>query len=393
MNSDFYWPLMHDAITTEDRTDLIEFLSNENNRLTNGVKVVEFEQLWSNWLGVKYSVMVNSGASAHDLTLLALKELHGIGEVIVPPLTWVSDVASIINAGLKPIFVDIDLDTLAISAEKIQNALNKKTKAVFLTHILGLNGLNNKIIEVIDNSNAILIEDACESHGAKFNGKNVGTFGVVSNFSFYYAHHMTTIEGGAISTSNEEWRDALVMMRSHGLVRESKNVRIKSNYQKKYPELNPEFTFAYASHNMRPTELNAVLGISQLKRIDSNIRIRKDNFDYFLSELDSNQYKTDFETEGNSNYALIIILRNPDINKKNYIEAELKKNKIEFRKGLAGGGNQLRQPYLINKYGQFDLDKFPNVEHVHSFSWYVGNYPGLAREKIDRLLEILNRAK
>ncbi len=137
---------------------------------------------------------------------------------------------------------------------------------MFLTHVLGYNGLTNNLIEGLKKQNILLIEDVCESHGATHDGKKVGTFGWASNFSFYYAHHMTTIEGGIISTNDSELYDILRMLRSHGMVRESLNNVTKNEYVKKYPDLNPDFIFAFASHNMRSTELNAVLGIRATKK-------------------------------------------------------------------------------------------------------------------------------
>ena len=184
MNKDFNWPLMHDAISREDKDGLINFINEPNVRFTNGLKVKEFESLWSNWLGISKSIFVNSGASANDITMMALAEIYGVGEIIVPPLTWVSDVSSVIKAGHKPIFVDINQKSLAIDSEQILKALTSKTKAIFLTHVLGLNALTNDLLNVIKEENILLIEDACESHGAIFNGKKVGTFGLASNFSF-----------------------------------------------------------------------------------------------------------------------------------------------------------------------------------------------------------------
>ena len=149
MNKDFNWPLMHDAISREDKDGLINFINEPNVRFTNGLKVKEFESLWSNWLGISKSIFVNSGASANDITMMALAEIYGVGEIIVPPLTWVSDVSSVIKAGHKPIFVDINQKSLAIDSEQILKALTSKTKAIFLTHVLGLNALTNDLLNVI----------------------------------------------------------------------------------------------------------------------------------------------------------------------------------------------------------------------------------------------------
>ena len=386
---DVVWPLMHNNITRSDLDKMIDYLKQDDPKLTQGPLVRAFEEQWSEWLGVKHSIMLNSGSSANDLTMMALKELKGSGEVIVPPLTWVSDVASIIKAGLTPVFVDIDPHSLAIDSDLILGAITPQTRAVFLTHVLGYNGLTNNLIEGLKKQNVLLIEDVCESHGATHDGKKVGSFGWASNFSFYYAHHMTTIEGGIISTNDSELYDILRMLRSHGMVRESLNNVTKNDYIKKYPDLNPDFIFAFASHNMRSTELNAVLGLEQLKRLDQNNINRTANLHKFLSVIDPLVFKTNFKLEGSSNYAFTLVLNEPDFVKRDKVESCLKSAGIEFRRGLSGGGNQLRQPYLRKIKGIPQPEIFPNVEHVHHFSWYIGNFPDLNHDQIDWLGKIL----
>jgi len=391
MMSKFNWPLMHESISQSDKNKLIEFINEPNVRFTNGNKVKDFEQSWSNWIGSEYSVFVNSGASANDLTLMALSELYGVGEIIVPPLTWVSDISSVLRSGNKPVFVDIDPSTLAIDSNQIKSAINSQTKAVFLTHVLGLNGLNQSLLDLLKKESIPLIEDVCESYGATFNGKKLGTFGLASNFSFYFAHHMTTIEGGIISTDDHNFYDVLRMMRSHGLVRESEIENTRESYFRSFPDLNSDFIFAYATHNMRSTELNAVLGLNQLSRLDKNIEVRKKNYKLFLDTLDPKIFKTDLSTDGNSNYALTLILREKSYELRDNVESILILKGIEFRRGMAGGGNQLRQPY-IQKYNlnQKAID-FPIVEHIHFFSWYIGNNENVTEEQIIDLCESLNR--
>jgi CDP-6-deoxy-D-xylo-4-hexulose-3-dehydrase len=390
-SKNFSWPLMVNNVEREDLDLLIEYLKQDDPKLTHGPKVREFEEAWSKWLGVKYSVMLNSGSSANDLTMLALKYSKGEGEVIVPPLTWVSDISSVIRAGFKPVFVDIEMNSLAIDSTKLREKINANTKAIFLTHILGLNGLNQELIDIANEHNIPIIEDVCESHGSTFNDKKCGSIGWASNFSFYYAHHMTTIEGGIVSTNDENLYELIRMLRSHGLVREINDPERKKIEQKNHPDLNPEFIFKYAAHNMRPTELQGLLGLSQLKRLDSNNLKRTKNFSYFLKNLDSNKYHTDLKIEGSSNYALIVISKSDKKEISNKIELELEKNGIEFRRGLSGGGNQLRQPFIKNYVESIDLSQFPNVEHIHFNSWYIGNYPDLESKQIDLLLNILNQ--
>ncbi len=212
---------MESNFSRVDLDKVIKHLSRDDPKLTQGPLVKKFEQEWSNWLGVKYSVFVNSGSSANLLSLFALKNyFQSGGEVIVPPLTWSSDVSSILHSGFTPIFADINPRTLGMDTEKIIEKITDKTKAVFLTHCQGFNALTNKLLDYLDKKNIWLIEDVCESHGATHEGKKVGTFSKISNFSFYYAHHMSTIEGGMICTDDEELYEILRMLRAHGMVRE-----------------------------------------------------------------------------------------------------------------------------------------------------------------------------
>lgn len=383
------WPLMKNNVTKSDLDKMIAYLQQPDPKLTHGPLVKEFEQEWSRWLGVKHSVMLNSGSSANDLTMMALKELRGPGEVIVPPLTWVSDISAVIRAGLTPVFVDIDRQSLALDPKLVLQAITPKTRAVFLTHILGLNGLTDELLSELKKSEVPLIEDVCESHGATHNKIKVGSFGLASNFSFYYAHHMTTIEGGMVSTNDDEFYDVLRMMRSHGMVRESLDAKTRARYIGSHPDLNPDFIFAFASHNMRPTELNGLLGLEQLRRLDSNNLVRTRNFRHFLSVLDSDIFQTDFKSEGSSNYAFTLVLNEANRKTRNRVEEVLLNAGIEFRRGLSGGGNQLRQPYLKNIEGLPTPSEMKVTDHVHHYGWYIGNYPDLEANKIDSLGEVL----
>lgn len=384
------WPLMNENITRQDLDQIIHYLQQDYPKLTNGPKVREFEKSWSNWLGVKHSILVNSGASANDITLLALKEKTGLGEIILPPLTWVSDVSAVIRAGFTPRFVDIKIETLAMDPLLIEKNITASTRAVFVTHVLGLNGVSKPLLELLALRGIPLIEDVCESHGATFQGKKLGTLGLASNFSFYFGHHMTTIEGGMICTDDDDFADVARMMRSHGLVRESQSQVTKDRFRFEFPDLNPEFTFSFAAHNMRPTEINGILGLSQLPRLDRVVDSRTRNFKLFLEGLDPQRFYTDFDVEGSSNFALMVILRNADPDLQNRLETFLTENRIEFRRGLAGGGNQLRQPYL-RKILHFEPSEFPNVEHIHFYSFYVGNYPELKPDTIQWLTNSLNK--
>jgi len=256
--------------------------------------------------------------------------------------------------------------------------------------VQGFNGLSQELLDFLEEREIILIEDVCESHGATFQSKKLGSFGLISNFSFYYAHHMSTIEGGMVCTDDEETYQMLRMLRSHGLVRESTDDSIKESYLKESNELNSQFIFAFPSYNVRNTELGAVLGLNQLKRLDDNNKARTENLLYFLDNLDKNIYKVDFDLEGSSNYAFNVILNEPDFILRNKVENILTNAEIEFRRGSAGGGNQLRQPYLKSFIPEGYWNNFPNTEHIHHFAWYVGNYNGLSKYKIKDICDTLN---
>jgi len=383
------WPLMVNNIPREDLDCVIDFLKTDP-ILTQSGNVREFEKEWSDWLGVKYSVFLNSGSSANVLTMAAMKHLYGTGEIILPPLTWVSDISSALFAGFKPVFVDINPKTLCMDEDQVIAKLNENTKAVFITYAQGFNGLTDRLLQTLEEKGIPLVEDVCESHGAKFKNKKLGSFGLVSNFSFYYAHHMSTIEGGMISTDDENLYQVCRMLRSHGMVRESTNEGVKQSYFNGNPELNPEFIFAYPGYNMRNTEIGAVLGRNQLKRLDANNVKRSRHFKCFLDNLDSDKYQTDFELEGSCNYAFNLVLKMPDFDFCDRVMARLKEAGVEFRRGSAGGGNQLRQPYLQGIVGKDEHKNYPVVEHIHFFGFYIGNYPDLIEERIKSLCDLLN---
>ena len=389
MKTKFFHPLMFNNITENDKKVLSKFILNSD-VFTQSTKVKQFEKNWSEWLGVKYSVFVNSGSSANYLTLAAIKILYGTGEVIVPPLTWSSDIVSVIQNGFKPVFVDINLNNLSMNVDQVLKNINNKTKAVFITHAQGFNGLNEKLLKALKKNKIILIEDVCESHGAMFKNKKLGSFGKVSNFSFYYAHHMSTIEGGMVCTNDKKIYELVKMLRGHGLLRESGNIKMENKLKKKYNNLSPNFIFMHAGYNMRSNELHAVLGINQLKRLDRNNKKRIINFNIFLRSLDKNKYYVDYNIKGNSNYAFPLILKTNSIKQRDLFERALTKNGIEFRRGNAGGGNQMRQPYLKNFVKKISFSKYPNVEKVHNFGYYIGNSPYLKQKKIVELVKILN---
>lgn len=385
------FPLMRNNIQREDLDAVIEHLKQDDPILTNGANVRAFEAEWSDWLGVKHSVFVNSGASANLLTMAILKLRYPEGgEVIVPPLTWISDVSSVLQHGFTPVFVDIDPESLAMDSDKIIESLSDKTRAVFLTHVQGFDGLTDELISELEKRNVLLIEDVCESHGATHGGKKLGSIGWISNFSFYYAHHMSTIEGGMICTNDPEVYQQARMLRSHGMLRESNDEALRQDYLAKNPELNPDFIFAFTAYNVRNTEIGGIMGRKQLKRLDYNVKRRTENLHRFLNQLDSKKYRTNFKLEGSSNYAFNLVLNEPDDEFVEKLMKKMNESGVEYRRGSAGGGNQLRQPYLQGIVPDGYYKQFPETDHIHFYGFYIGNFPDLKDEEIDEICQILN---
>ena len=383
------WPLMQNNINRDDLDALISFL-NEEQKLTQAEQVSLFEREWSDWLDVKHSVFVNSGSSANLLSASVLRLLYGRGEVIVSPFGWVSTIAAVMHHGLTPVFADIRLPTLAMDHQEVLKRITEHTIAVFITHAQGFNGLTDELLHELSQKNIPLVEDVCESHGATFRGQRLGSYGLMSNFSFYYAHHLSTIEGGMICTNDDHIYQLLRMLRSHGMVRESSDVKLKEQFETDNPDLNPEFIFAFPAYNVRNTEIGAALGRNQLHRLEGEIVKRNTNHRIFLDQLDRSKYFTDFELSGSSNYAFNLILRDKCNAFRDKVIACLTEHGVEFRSGSAGGGNQLRQPYLQGLVPNLEYDNFPVVEHVHHFGFYIGNYPDLPEAKINSLCAHLN---
>ncbi len=392
MSQQFNWQLINDSITKEDKKALTDFINTDGVRFTNGEKVKEFEKKWSEWVGCKYSVFVNSGASANYIMASIMKEIHGVGEVIVPPLGWVSDIAPLVNLGFTPVFVDIDKKNMSITYENIVNAMSSKTVGITLVHLLGFDGLslykNEDIVKLAKDNKLFLIEDCCEAHGATHNGTRVGNFGNVSNFSFYFGHHITSVEGGMVCTNSKILYDYAKLYRSHGMTREG-STHLQKAYEINYPEVNPLFTFAVPGYNVRNQEFNAVLGLSQMDRLDYNIECRRENLEIWLDTLDSDKFFTEFNREGNSNFALPLILVEKDLEYFQKVCKLLEEECVEYRVGTAGGGNQARQPYLKDYHFKIN-NNLDNVNHIHDFGLYVGNHPELRKEQIINLCIKLN---
>ena len=374
------WKLMDCAITQSDKLKLIEFISSSD-MYTCGKKVEEFESKWSEWLGCKHSLFVTSGSTANLLLLASIKEFYNIpngSKVLVPACTWVTNVSPVFQNGLEPVFCDINLDNYSFDTN---NLPDDDIKIVFVTHLLGLNApmqeLKNKYPD------AIFIEDICESHGITDEyGKKRG-YGTGSTFSFYYGHHMTTIEGGMISTDNVRLYQLMKLKRSHGMARHL----LPENYEKtisEYPNIDPKFLFLTDGYNFRNTELNAVIGIEQLQRLDESIKIRKSNYDRFMLYL--LKYETFFHVPKydpyNSSFCLPFVCKTKELKTK--LINIFNKLKIEYRPIV--GGNLLIHPFL-DKWK--NSTKTPNADLLNDNGVYIGNSQFVTLEMIDMAFEYI----
>jgi CDP-6-deoxy-D-xylo-4-hexulose-3-dehydrase len=202
---------------------------------------------------------------------------------------------------------------------------------------------------------------------------------------------MSTIEGGMVCTNDDKIYQYARLMRSHGMVRESTDAAFKEQVARDNPELREEFIFLVPGYNMRSTELNAVIGLNQLKRLDTNNKKRIDNLKLFLDHLDKDRYYTDFDLSGGVNYAFVLLLREKNQKLFDKVVAALRSEKVEFRRGTAGGGNMARQPFVRKALPEFDPATLKNTDHVHFYGMYTGNYPGLEPEKILGLCSALNK--
>jgi len=373
------WKLMtDDAITQEERNILGDFICNSS-RITQGNVVRQFEKEWSDWLGCKYSVYVNSGSSANLLITRALSNSRYSSRWVSQACTWSTAVSPIMQFSNLQL-CDVDLKNFGPDLENLEYIFRtQKPKYLLLTHLLGFCALSDELMELCSKYNVTLVEDCCESHGAEFKGKKVGTHGIASSFSFYYGHHMTTIEGGMICTDDEKLYHEILLLRSHGLLRELPK---EEQEKRKSDKVDPLFTFLRDGFNVRNTDFHAKLGLMQLPHLDESIRHRNENLYNFIMCLDSELYHTDFNCMGCSNFALPIFTKRNNLQK---IKDNLKEIGVEYRPCVAG--NLYEHPFM-KSISQLRFDK--NVSEIHNNCIYVGNHKDITTEMVENLCKVLN---
>jgi CDP-6-deoxy-D-xylo-4-hexulose-3-dehydrase len=379
--------LVSDTINREDIDVLIEWLKQDPlPQLTKGELTKELEYKWSNKIGSKYSVYVNSGSSAILLTLASLKQLNRLknDKIIVPSLSWATDVSSPMLLNMTPIMCDCNLEDLSCDLNDLENLFKVHNPSSFiLVSPLGLVPEMDKILELCKKYDVILLEDVCESMGSKYKEKYLGTFGTASFFSLYFGHHLSTIEGGLISTDDEELYHMLLMMRSHGWDRDLPEYKQKE-LRKKYECNNFEslYTFYVPGFNFRSTDLQAFIGIRTIDRLDEYSKKRSNNFLSYLKYLKNTGINFRILNEDFiSNFAMPLINKNRDL-----IVEELIKNEIEVRPLIAG--NMANKPMWYEKYGKINL---PNADKIDKFGFYIPNHQDLSENDIIKITNIIKK--
>lgn len=375
--------LVKDTISNTEIDDLALWLKTYP-QLTKGPKTIEFEELWSKWLGVKYSVFLNSGSSANLAMLYALKISNKLknNKVIVPCVSWVTTLSPVIQFGLEPILCETDKDTLGIDVEYFEKLCQEHNPScVILVHVLGFSNKLKEILDICKKYDVILLEDSCESVGTIYDGKKTGTFGLMSSFSTYFGHHYSTIEGGFVCTDDFELYEILKSIRSHGWSRDlSKETQKKFQEDHNIDEFRNLYTFYYPGFNLRATDLQAFLGINQLKTLDEKNYRRYENF-LLYDKLIKNPYWKIKDDGFVSNFSYPVIHPN-----KNKIVNRLIDAKVECRPLICG--SMSRQPFYYKVYGHKSYE-FSDI--IHDYGMYIPNNPDMSFEEINYIADAVNQ--
>lgn len=378
--------LVSDTIDKNDINALINWLSqDEIPRLTKGDLTIELEKKWADKIGTKYSVFVNSGSSSILLTLAALKQKNILKnhKVVVPSLSWATDLSSPVLLGLDPILCDCNLNDLSCNLEHLEEIFKQENPSVLiLVSVLGLVPNMDKVVELCDKYNVILLEDVCESMGSKYKEKYLGTFGLASFFSMYFGHHLSTIEGGFINTDDEELYYTLLMMRSHGWARDLP-IEKQNEYKIKYnvDDFKALYNFYIPGFNLRSTDLQAFIGLRAIDKLDKYADIRSKNFHYYLNNIKNNELNIQINPDDFiSNFAMPVVNKNKETIVKN-----LMANNIECRPLIAG--NLGNKPFWYENFGEVHME---NCNLIDEYGFYIPNHQDLTIEQLDKIIKIVN---
>ena len=363
----------------------------DTDKFSMGTKVEEFEKQFAQYFGSKYAVMCSSGSTANLLMVASLffskkPKLKDGDEIIVPAVSWSTTYFPLQQYGLKLKFVDIDLNTLNYNLDDLESAISSKTKAIMVVNLLGNSNDFNKINDIIENRDIVVIEDNCESMGAKFDDKFCGTHGLMGTFSTFFSHHMATMEGGMILTDDEEYYHILLCLRAHGWTRnlpDKNHVADKSN-----DWFEESFRFVLPGYNVRPLEMSGAIGIEQLKKLPSFIKQRRKNAEIFLRLFkDDKRFLIQKEIGESSWFGFSLIIMDKSINRKEIIDL-LTKNKIDSRPIVTGDFTKND----VMKFFNYDIHKtLENADHLHFFGFFVGNSHIDLTKELNYLKSVLSK--
>lgn len=360
--------------------------------LSFGPECQKFETEFAQWQGCKHAVMLNSGSSANLAViqaLLNLKYLKKGDKVGFSAITWSTNVMPLIQLGLQPIPIDVELDTMNVSSQKLMATYKThKLKAFFLTNLLGFCDDIAEIAKFCKKQKVILIEDNCESMGTQYHGKKLGNFGLASTFSFYVGHHMSTVEGGAVCTNDEALETMIRVVRAHGWDRNlsfAKQDAIRQRF-KVNSTFYSRYTFYDLGYNLRPTEMAGFLGQLQLKYIDEIVKLREQNYHEFANAIFTNDhlfYRPRIDhLEIFSNFAVPVVCKTQAIRDELVKRCE---QMVEIRPIV--GGNMLMQPFF-KRYVKNIKVKCPNAQLIHQQGLYFGNNPDLTKSEKNKIIKI-----
>ena len=342
----------------------------QSGRYTMGPSVKQYEKEFSDYFGCVDAVMVNSGSSANLLAIALLSVKYGLkGDIIVPAVSWSTTFFPVHQYGFKLNFVDIDRDTLNIDVNKIEKAITPNTSAIFAVNLLGNSNDFNKLKQICDKHKLVLIEDNCESLGAKFENKHTGTIGQLGTFSFFFSHHLQTMEGGMIAVQNKEDADFLRSLRAHGWIRDLPNEN--NIYNKTGDNFKDSFTFVTPGYCVRPLEMSGAIGSVQLKKWPDMRKKRLKNAQYFKERFkDLKGIRIQKEIGESSWFGFSIVLEDHLEGKRDQIVKILTENKVETRPIVAG--NFMKNPVIeyINYIDNYDYE---NADYIHNNGFFIGN--------------------
>ena len=362
--------------------------------LTMGEKVNSFEEKFCEYIDSKNAIMVNSGSSANLLALSSLtnplleEKIEKGSSIITPAVTWSTTISPIIHVGCKPLFVDIDLDSLCVNTDLLEEAISKETSAVMPVHLMGHPCDMKKICKIADNNNLHIIEDSCEAHGSTVDGKKVGTFGDIGTFSFFMSHHITTIEGGMLVTDDENIAEIAKSLRAFGWTRELKR---KNEVNAKYSDIDPRFLFVNLGYNLRPTEIQGAFGRHQLKKLDSLIYHRRENAKFWNDRLEKYSDYLLLPTRNLENHVYfgyaITIKENSPFSRKEITDF-LESQGIETRPVMAGNFTEQPVTKLIpwSKYGELK-----NSQLVMRNSFFIGNHHLIKEQQREFIADVFDK--